>query len=134
MAEELSEQQMEELRQDFYERFEEAFKPINIFITSPQMTCGQVKKDELLSTYDSDMNAARTAKASEMETFEFFKNMKSKYSAEMAAFDEMRERIGTDNINELREQYMKENNFPQDHLARFFNPLYREMLEYQAKK
>jgi hypothetical protein len=38
----------------------------------------------------------------------------------------MKRRLGTESMDEIRQAYLEECGYPEDHLARHFNPYYRD--------
>lgn len=123
------EQDIEQIEEDAYDAFQarsrEAIQEVDAYFSAPQLTCGQFTEKDLRTPYDIDMLTMQAVKPQEFETFQFFSKFKSKFQKEINEYKEMKERLGDIGLQELRRQYLDSNKYPEDHLARFFNPYFK---------
>lgn len=125
MAEEMSAEEI--AKQDDFRRnlVQKEVQKANEYLSAPQLTCGQFEQGEVWDVFENDWLAIGQIKPTEFDTFNFFANFKQKFAKEINAFEEMKERLGTNDEDKLRLAYLNENNYAPSHLARHFNPFWK---------
>lgn len=124
MAEENIEN-MRDVEDDFRTRLAQEDMQIGLFMSSPQMTCGQHEFNDIITAYEIDRAAAGSARVQDMEMFPFFQQIKKRFAKEFKEFEEMQDRMSGAGIPEMRQAYLNENNFPENHPARAFEAYYK---------
>ena len=125
MAEELLNEELDEARREFYNRFLQAYAEYDEYYGAPQLTCGQYYWDDVHKTFGMDVMAAGAARPTDYETFKFFSAFDKKFSKEIQEYKELKERLGNIGADQLREAYLDENKFPANHIARTCNPYWK---------
>lgn len=114
--------------EDFTRRAMEATDKVNILVTIPQLTCGQFTQDEVMEPYRLGFRSIGDVREQDYETYQFYSIFYKKFSKEIAEYEEMKERLGDIGKDELRKQYLDDNNFSPLSNARSFNPCWKEYL------
>lgn len=125
MAEEENIEELQDAQKDFYERFMKAYAEFDEYFGCPHLTCGEYTWEEVRKPFSNDVAAAGAAVASEYDTFQFFASFKEKFAKEIEAYNDLKERVGSAAMADLREQYMNEQGFKPDHPARMYNPFWK---------
>lgn len=114
--------------EDFTRRAFEATEKVNVLITIPQLTCGQFSQDDVMGPYLAGFRSIGDVREQDYETYQFYSIFYKKFAKEIAEYEEMTERLGDIGKDELRKQYIDENNFAPLSNVRFFNPCWKEYL------
>jgi hypothetical protein len=112
-------------------RFVESEKRVSAYMYIPQLTCGQFTSQEVLGVIEAEVEMLSRIRELEdridfLQNGTFFGGFDSRFRNEIAEFELMKRRLGTESMDEIRQAYLEECGYPEDHLARHFNPYYRD--------
>jgi hypothetical protein len=112
-------------------RFVEGEKRVSAYMYIPQLTCGQFTSQEVLGVFEADVEMlSRIRELDDRIDFlhngTFFGGFDLRFHNEIAEFELMKRRLGTENMEEIRRAYLDECGYPENHPARHFNPYHRE--------
>lgn len=125
MAEEISETETNKY-DAFMRRFEQARMNVDELLTIPQLTCGQFSRDEVMETHNLGLNSAAVVKPTELDTFVFFRQFNEKFKKEIDEFNKLKQKYETNDMRVLRDHYLDENNYDQNHRARHFQGVWKD--------
>lgn len=125
MADELSDSEMQKY-DAFTQRLEQARLNVDELLRIPQLTCGQYEMQDVMKTYSLGLDSISAVKPTEFETFVFFRQFYDKFKTEIDEYNKLKQKYETNDAQRLREHYLDDNGYTEDHLARFFNPCWKE--------
>jgi hypothetical protein len=111
-------------------RFVEGERRVSAYMYIPQLTCGQFTSKEVLGVIEAEVEMLGQIRELEdridfLNKGTFFGRFDLRFRNEIAEFELMKRRLRTESMHEIRQAYLEENGYPENHLARYFNPYYR---------